>query len=156
MNTLIIQPKSYDYEVKGVRASQPYTQTDFIVDGVGLGEIFDFEKDRPWFGQTRFETSEKTRKIYLDQLLGHSESDNQFKTKRYVLYGCHCGCDYCGVLSCRIERTDNSVFWKDIRYEDDTESGVYDMGSQTIEMFEFELNQYDQTIIQYFEFLSGQ
>ena len=33
----------------------PVAQTDFVVDGVGLGARFGFEDARPWFGRTAFE-----------------------------------------------------------------------------------------------------
>ncbi len=54
--------------------------------------------------------------------LGISKPINQFGTDRIVLYRCHCGSDYCGVISFALHKEDNSIIWKDISYEDDTEN----------------------------------
>ena len=47
---------------------------------------------------------------------------NQFETGRTVLYRCHCGCDYCGVIFCEINIEAKVINWKDIRYENDFDS----------------------------------
>src|SRR5438445_6911950 len=111
-NTLQIVRRNYEYKVKD--AAYSYAQTEFLVDGVGIGQRFAFESVRPWFGNTCFEMPADAGQYQLQALRGLREPQNQFGTNRFVLYRCHCGCDYCGVLSCRILRTAAAVVWRDL------------------------------------------
>jgi hypothetical protein len=52
------------------------------------------------------------------ELRGLAEPANQFASGRLVLYGCHCGCDYCGVVSCMAKREHGKLIWSDIRGEE--------------------------------------
>ncbi len=142
MNTLSIVANGYAYEVDGVPAKCPHRQTDFRVDDIGLGKVFKFESSRPWFGQTIFEEFPGDED-FIAQLRGLREAVNQFGTKRFVLYKCHCGCDYCGILSCEIERRPDVVLWRDIRYEEQRYSG------RVINEYRFDPEQYDQAIERY-------
>jgi hypothetical protein len=54
------------------------------------------------------------------QLTGAAPADNQFCRGRVVLYHCHCGCHYCGVLSARVERSAGIARWRDVGLEDRT------------------------------------
>jgi hypothetical protein len=56
---------------------------------------------------------------YARQLTGAAPGLNQFCSGRVVLYGCHCGCDYCGVISARAERSAKVVHWRDVGFEDE-------------------------------------
>ncbi|WP_378181161.1 hypothetical protein [Aquimarina sp. SS2-1] len=51
----------------------------------------------------------------VSRFLGNSNPTNQFGTDRIVLYRCHCGSDYCGVISFRLEKQGDVILWKDIR-----------------------------------------
>ncbi|QWP74649.1 hypothetical protein J5226_13200 [Lysobacter sp. K5869] len=52
--------------------------------------------------------------------LGLQPAHNQFGSGRLVLYRCHCGCDYCGVISCILELDRDHVVWRQVTREDDT------------------------------------
>lgn len=117
VNALALVRRKYAYAIDGVVQPTKASQLDFVVDGEGLGARFGFEEGRPWFGRTRLEEPDVERQIAA--LLGEGPSDNQLGAERVVLYGCHCGCDYCGVISCVVERSGNVIVWRDVRYEDD-------------------------------------
>lgn len=57
------------------------------------------------------------RKRLLSMFLGEEHPINQFGSGRMVLYRCHCGCDECGVISCRLECLGDRVVWHDVTYE---------------------------------------
>ena len=46
-NTLQLVRRNYDYKVKD--AAYSYAQTEFVVDGIGIGQRFAFVSVRPWF-----------------------------------------------------------------------------------------------------------
>lgn len=155
MNTLEIRKIGYQYQINGVEQESPHHQSEFIVDGVGLSKLYNFEESRPWFGQTEFEST-------VDQiaaLKGLESPDNQLNNDRFVLYCCYCGCDYCGVISCKIIRTETSVKWTDIYFGD--EDGKFeddDQGDDEGECilinateFEFDINEYDKVIDEFFK-----
>src|SRR5262249_19767809 len=110
MSTLAVIKKTIEYG-----HGETCTQFEFLVDDFGVSEILGFANDRPWFGSTCFESSGSALEGAIAQLLGLSPSYNQFGTGRFVLYRCHCGCDYCGVISFQIIRSDTKVIWEDVR-----------------------------------------
>ncbi|KRA77235.1 hypothetical protein ASD78_06515 [Lysobacter sp. Root667] len=59
------------------------------------------------------------RELGRDAFLGRIPAPNQFGSGRLVLYRCHCGSDYCGVISCRLETDGDHVLWQDVTHEDD-------------------------------------
>lgn len=122
-NVLCLSSKAYLYEVNGRAAAEPHRQSDFVVDGRSLAECFEFEPQRPWFGQTCFESlpllTDGERERELLELRGLLPASNQLGSGRLVLYRCHCGDDNCGVISCRIERSEDRVRWSDVRFEQD-------------------------------------
>jgi len=67
----------------------------------------------------------KTNEYMSDVCLGKSEPINQFRTNRIVLYRCHCGCDYCGMISFELAHSLENYKWKDIRYENDEDDGEW-------------------------------
>lgn len=157
MNTFQLSQKFYSYEIDGVLQPNPSRQTDFIIDGIGLGQKFHFEASRPWFGRTYFEADHEAHEILISELCGKRLPKNQFGTNRLVLYLCHCGCDFCGVISCEILRYDNLVVWRDIRYETDIEDGddeeepICDI---VITELRFRANDYDREIKRYLKEIS--
>ncbi len=56
----------------------------------------------------------------LALFLGREPSCNQNGSGRHVLYRCHCGSDYCGVISCVLEFDGDHVVWRQITFEDET------------------------------------
>jgi hypothetical protein len=151
MNTLILVTNDYPYEVNG--AAYVRRQTDFVVDGLGLGQRLAFEPNRPWIGETCFELQSEACAREVESLRGLRAPWNQFGTPRFALYRCHCGCDYCGIFSCIIRRTDETVTWEDLRYEDgsrdDDDPCESDRGhsyTQQITSFTFDVTAYDSAI----------
>lgn len=146
MNTLTLTSRGYAYEIDGKPYPDAHHQADFVVDGQPLGERFGFEGARPWFGATCFAYADPIRAELLLQLRGLEPATNQFGTERFVLYRCHCGADYCGVISCRIERSGDRVRWLDVRSEQEEgwEAGLeFDM---EIPLLEFDTAEYDEAI----------
>lgn len=151
MNKLEICRVGYKYEIDGKEQANPHYQTEFIVDGMSLSERFNFDKNRPWFGQTEFESSS----VNVDEFKGKSTPANQLGNGRFVLYRCHCGSDYCGVIACRVIRTETTVKWGDIFYGDEDGAFVLDDGSDDegividVTGFEFSIDEYDQVLDDY-------
>ncbi|MBX7223849.1 MAG: hypothetical protein K1Y36_28295 [Blastocatellia bacterium] len=122
------------------------TLSEFLVDGVGLSTLFNFDFGRPWFGRTCFEEGPASLEKELLALRGLGPAWNQFGTGRFVLYRCHCGCDYCGVISCQVIRTATTVIWKEIQYEDDWFPNLDPPFEMRIPLFEFDLEQYESAL----------
>ncbi len=118
MNTLTFERRTYDARIADDQPVRPYAQSEFVVDGVGLSERFGFEEARPFFGQTCFEWSAEHLGARALELRGLASARSQLGEGRFVLYGCHCGSDYCGVISCAITREGGDVIWSDVRHED--------------------------------------
>ena len=97
---------------------------DFLIDGRPLAEYLGVSRSGldlcgsplEWVGNSRYRAALAD---YARQLTGAATGCNQFGTGRVVLYGCHCGCDYCGVISARVERSGGVVRWIDVGYEDE-------------------------------------
>ncbi len=117
MNVLKIQARELSYSGSDGKPSNT-TQHDFLIDGVSLAEVFKFENDRPWFGATFLELNNEAKSQELSAFLGKEKPNNQFGTDRLVLYRCHCGSDYCGVISCEVKKNDHEISWLDIRFEE--------------------------------------
>jgi hypothetical protein len=149
VNTLSIAKREYEYEVNGVVQVHPHAQAEFLIDGNGLGTFFGFEQNRPWFGQTCFETPPVDCQDHLAALQGLRAPRNQFGTNRFVLYRCHCGCDYCGVISCEIRRDEGTVIWRDVRYEDDGDGDDEPVYKGVVPELVFAAEQYDLAIANY-------
>jgi hypothetical protein len=154
MNALTIVSNEYPYEING--AAHVRRQADFVIDGVGLGTRLAFEPNRPWIGETCFELQPGAFESEVDSLRGLRATWNQFGTGRFALYRCHCGCDYCGIFSCVIVRTETTVTWTDVRYEDgvieESESEGPDEEHpypHKIDTFSFDVTEYDSAIQQF-------
>lgn len=153
MNVLTLARNAYRYEIDGKPWPDPHFQTDYLVDGDSLGQLFRFESSRPWFGQTCFEDGCDHLNALVLQLCGLTPSQNQFGTDRFVLYRCHCGDDNCGIVSCRVQRHDNVVQWIDIRYENDFGTTYDETSDVCIPVFEFDATEYDDSIKAFLEHL---
>lgn len=147
LNQVGLITRQYTYKIDGVEQARAHQQTDIIVDDQSLGRLFGFETARPWFGQTCFEYNNAN---LIDMFRGLRTPVNQFGSGRLVLYGCHCGCDYCGVISCVIERTDTTILWRDIRFEnDDDDDPTETPYPHSVALYRFATRQYDQIITEY-------
>ncbi|MCU0492988.1 MAG: hypothetical protein MUD01_15465 [Chloroflexaceae bacterium] len=125
VHRLEIRHYEFAYEIPARQFSGVSQQADFLIDGEPLGQRLGLWAGRPWFGRTRFEGSNEQIDYFVQELLGLQPPQNQFGTNRLVLFGCHCGSDYCGIVSCRVVRDGSSISWQDIRYEDDNDSHPY-------------------------------
>lgn len=117
ISRLQIERRTIPYVVNG--QANECEQSEFIVDGQPLSTLFGFAGSRPWFGMTFLDSVKAARENQLQGFLGLCVSFNQFGSGRFVLYRCHCGSDYCGVISCELEVEGDRVCWRDIRYETD-------------------------------------
>ena len=111
-----------EYELDG--KSECALITEFIVDGIPLSSLLGVPRDLGSCGCS-LDPSEKSvlpsaTQEMIETLIGKAKPSNQFRTDRIVLYRCHCGCDYCGVVSCRLIETENEIEWHDISFEDDS------------------------------------
>jgi hypothetical protein len=115
MNHLTFAKRNCPYEIDG----QPYShiQMEYVVDGVDLSVRLGFATLDALSMSTRL-TVDELNKYRALALCGLAEPDNQLDSGRLVLYGCHCGCDYDGVISCMVKREDDRVIWSDIRGEE--------------------------------------
>jgi len=122
MNVLTVTREPVPYRIDGVLQPEPALMHMFVVDGQRMSERLGFDDARPWFGRTWLDGGAAGG---LAQLLGSAAPDNQWGSGRLVLFGCHCGSDYCGVISCRLEQDADTVRWLDVRYEGDDDPPPY-------------------------------
>jgi hypothetical protein len=140
---LEIETFEFAYTVAENNTSGVARQSDFLIDGQPLGKMLGLWEQRPWFGRTRLDEPQIALSSFICQLLGEAPPQNQFGTPRLVLFGCHCGCDYCGIVSCGIERDGSTIRWRDICHEDDFGLGT---GYGRIDVLEFSYEQYTATV----------
>lgn len=93
---------------------------EFFIDERPLCQWLGIERNL-WHYRTDFDERmpEPMRMQARARFLGQLQTGNQFGSDRLVLYACHCGSDYCGVISCRLEVGDDQVIWQDVTFEDD-------------------------------------
>jgi len=119
MDNLSILLKPLRYEIDGIWHEAQIVE--FLVNGSELSEILGIERGLENCG---CDIDPVTKTIlpdiynrFIEVLAGEIAPVNQFGTPRVVLYRCHCGCDYCGVVSCAISRSGQSITWSSIGYE---------------------------------------
>ncbi|EZH75867.1 hypothetical protein ATO12_03495 [Aquimarina atlantica] len=129
------------FEIKEVKKDKERIYFDFFIDKKALSERLsinrfdlsycDFDLDTFEVDKFKFPNYDRSKvnKNAVFQFLGNHKPLNQFKTNRIVLYRCHCGCDYCGVISFNLEKQDDLIVWKDITYEDDDFEYEEEMGN---------------------------
>ncbi|WP_232799159.1 hypothetical protein [Proteus vulgaris] len=104
---------------------------NFYIDGKALDEwlgfdkqtdlrFSDFDLDLVVVDKVRFPNYDRHKIIRskIEQFLGIKPIYTQLDNNRLVLYRCHCGCDYCSVISCELDITKDHVKWNNIAYED--------------------------------------
>ncbi|MFT0213629.1 hypothetical protein VQ643_13640 [Pseudomonas sp. F1_0610] len=91
----------------------------------------------------------------IAQFLGQAPIFTQFGSNRLVIYRCHCGSDYCGVISCDLLITQDSITWANIRYEDGSDSDdaadLDEIDVTPIPQLVFAKTQYEQAFANYFQ-----
>lgn len=105
-------------EIDGI--AQQWEVGEFFIDERPLCEWLGIGRDLWQYG-TDFDPNspEPIRLRAVEAFLRRAEAHNQFGSGRLVLYRCHCGCDYCGVISCHLKVGDDHVIWQDVTFEDD-------------------------------------
>lgn len=144
------------------------TAFNFYIDGKALDEWLGFDKQTDWrfldfdfdiivVDKARFPNYDRHKIIHskAEQYLGIKPIYTQLDNNRLVLYRCHCGSDYCSVISCDLEITDDYVKWNNIAYEDglDREDALEldEHGIIPIEQLIFNRKQYQQVFNEYLE-----
>lgn len=154
-------------DINVLREQRGIINFDFFIDSQQLSPLLGFNRLETMefadFDLDYFKMDEKISpdykrediiKIYLKRYLGIEIPRNQFGTERLVLYRCHCGCDYCGIISCNIVFEEKFVLWKDIRYENRPAQEHEDINP--IDLLRFHrkeyfdaFNQYDKLLEEY-------
>lgn len=144
------------------------TDFNFYIDGIALDKWLGFEKqtdlgfsdfDLDFFvvDKARFPNYDRHKIIRskIEQYLGNKPVYTQLDNNRLVLYRCHCGSDYCSVIACDLEITEDQVKWNNIAYEDglDKEDALEldEHGIAPIEQLIFNRKQYQQVFNEYLE-----
>lgn len=139
---------------------------NFYIDGKALDQLLGFDKqtdlrfsdfDLDLFvvDKMRFPHYDRHQVVFskIAQYLGNKPVYTQLDNNRLILYRCHCGCDYCSVISCDLEMTKEEVKWNNITYEDglDKEDALEldEHGIEPIEQLIFNRQQYQQVFNEY-------
>jgi hypothetical protein len=99
---------------------------EFLINDIPLSVLLKFERG---LNNCGCDLDPATRKVspgvhdrFLSILSGTHEPVNQFGSRRTVLYRCHCGSDYCGVVSCDVNVSADKVDWSNVGVETDNNS----------------------------------
>lgn len=140
-------------EIRVIESTDKVVKFDFFIDNLELDKMLNIDRlsdmrfcdfdldifkvdDQKFPNYNRLDSVKST----VDVFLGNTKPTNQFLTDRIVLYRCHCGCDYCGVISFKIDFDQTYIYWSEIRFELDDESQTDEVKS--IERLWFDKIQY--------------
>ncbi|WP_299247474.1 hypothetical protein [uncultured Aquimarina sp.] len=155
-----------NFEIRAVKKEDKKISFDFFIDGKALTEWLnisrfdlaysDFDLDILEVDTSKFPDYDRTKinKNAVAQFLGNKQPSNQFATNRIVLYRCHCGSDYCGVISCKLDKQDDLIVWKEITYENDDfeyKKEMENRGIQPIKELKFARKEYELEFENYLE-----
>ncbi|MDH7447597.1 hypothetical protein [Aquimarina sp. 2201CG14-23] len=147
-----------NFEIRAVKKEDKKISFDFFIDGKALTEWLnisrfdvaysDFDLDILEVDTSKFPDYDRTKinKNAVAQFLGNKQPSNQFATNRIILYRCHCGSDYCGVISFILDKQDDLIVWKEITYENDDfeyEKEMENRGIQPIKELKFARKEYE-------------
>ena len=149
-------------EIRAVDTTGKAGRFNFFIDNIALDSMLninrltdmrfsDFDLDilevdiQKFPGYNRLDIVKQAISIFS----GITKPNNQFLTDRIVVYRCHCGSDYCGVISLKIDFDDKYVYWTDIRFEIDDNSRLENV--KPIKMFQFDKNEYSREFNRYLE-----
>jgi len=153
-------------EIREVKKEYKKISFDFFINGKALSESLnisrfdaaycDFDLDTIEVDKSKFPNYDRTKvnKNAVSQFLGNNQPCNQFETNRIVLYRCHCGCDYCGVISFNLDKQDDLIIWKEITYENDDfeyEKEIKNRGIKPITQLKFARREYELEFQNYLE-----
>ncbi len=160
------------FEIRKVKIEEKRTDFDFFIDGKALSKLLnidrfdlafcDFDLDSFEVDKSKFPNYDRTKinQRAISRFLGNAQPPfNQFETNRIVLYRCHCGVDYCGIISFLLDKEEDLIIWKEITYENEgfiyIENKSYEnddfnykeeiesKGIKPIKEFRFDKNQYE-------------
>ncbi len=92
---------------------------EFFVDKVALSQLLGIDRNVSSLPLSSLDSSPEASARALQMLAGIIPPSNQLGSKRMVLYSCHCGSDYCGVISCELRFTQDQVIWGDFACENE-------------------------------------
>lgn len=156
-----IKPIQIDYKIND--NIEHATVAEYYIGGKPLADILHIKRDLQ-FADTAFNMlfplpengisvqTQASIEESIKQFVGEIAPMNQFNSQRLVLYRCHCGSDYCGIISCAVHFTDTTVTWSDIAFEiDDTIVQLYkeyNIDLSHVDTFVFDRVQYNNTFSQ--------
>ena len=154
------------FEIRVIKKEEKKINFDFFIDRKALSEWLnihrfdlsycDFDLDILEVDTSKFPNYDRTKinKNAVSQFLGNDLPSNQFGTNRIVLYRCHCGSDYCGVISCNLDKQEDLIIWEEITYENDDfedEKEIENRGIKSIKELKFDRKQYELEFEKYLE-----
>ena len=143
-------------EIKIIEQTKEAVRFDFFIDYIELDKILNINRLSNVgfcsFKMDLFEVDIQKSNSYnrlnyvkstVSEFLGNSKPSNQFSSDRIVVYGCHCGCDYCGVISLKLNFDEKYAYWTDIRFEKDEETETEEVKPLKIIQFD-KMKYYEQ------------
>ena len=148
------------FEIKEIENKNGIQRFDFFIDNMQLSKKLNIDISSLGYSDFDLNTYSNinrtnTNTYMAHACLGKSKAINQFGTDRIVLYRCHCGCDYCGIISLLLQITPNEYIWKDIRHEDD-EGWEDNETINTINKLQFHRTEYELEWENYLELIKLQ
>jgi len=120
ISRIAIQGIAVQIEIGGQR--KPMKIWEFEIDGTLLSERLGIDRSDLRFCMSDLDCGPQNKAVldrYFMELRGEVVPSNQFGSGRLRLYGCHCGCDYCGVISVKLVMSPDTVEWQDFRLENE-------------------------------------
>lgn len=142
------------FEIKLIKKHKAQHFFDFYIDDKPLSkklkiDRFDlaysnFDLDTLVIDKDKFPHYNRSiiNKTAVSNFLGETKPMNQFRTNRIVIYRCHCGSDFCGVISFELLVKKNCVIWKNISYESDYLNNSSE-NIETLHQLVFNRNEYE-------------
>ena len=92
---------------------------EIFIDAQPLAQLLGVERNLRFYECVVGNKIQAVAESAIRQYTGDAPPLNQFGSPRIVLYRCHCGADYCGVISFSLLQHENRVTWRAINYESD-------------------------------------
>lgn len=119
IHTFGIGEATATYRLKGDEPAREAAVPEFFVDGRALPELIGVERDLAFIGCDFCSDDPEALSSAVARYTGGAPPRNQFGSPRVVLYRCHCGSDYCGVISFSLVIEEGLVRWRGLSYEGD-------------------------------------
>lgn len=114
------------YWLKADEPAHELTVPEIFVDGQALSGMIGVERDLAFINCDFTSDDPNVIRSAIAQYTGQAAPCNQFGSPRIVLYRCHCGSDYCGVISFSLVEKGGLILWRNLSYK--TETGIIDTG----------------------------